>query len=131
MTVIGTGFLTWHSIERQTDRYGTVTLFDGPDSDANAELDLSDVGQVGSLVAHVLETRPSPHIGDVVQGLGPSTPEVGEVVTLGTGRLFAYDEGWALSVGVDPLDGREDKWLDPVALYRVHSQTVRLEFVPA
>lgn len=33
-------------------------------------------------------------------------------------------------VGVKPEDGRDTLWLDGPALYRCHSQTVQLEFVP-
>lgn len=131
-TIIGTGFLTWHSVERQCDRYGTVNLYAAPDSDHDVPLDLTPVGQVGTLVAHVVETRQSGHVGDLFRSIGPATPEVGDAVTLGTGRLFAQEEASNVtSVGLEPLDGRDNDWLDPSALYRVHSQTVRLEFVPA
>ncbi|UGT61815.1 hypothetical protein [Nocardia asteroides] len=39
------------------------------------------------------------------------------------GRL---DSG-APTVRLEPEDGREHDWMDPVALYRCHHQTVRLE----
>jgi hypothetical protein len=131
VTTIGTGLLSWHRAERVSDRYGSVNLYDGEDFDHEAPLDLTPVGQVGTLVAHVLDIRDSAHIGDLFRGFGPSTPEVGDVITLGAGRLFVDNDSDGTSVGLEPLDGRDSDWLDPTQLYRVHSQTVRLDFLPA
>jgi hypothetical protein len=137
VTTIGTGRLTWPRGERVGDRYGLVgLLLDGDSLSEHADwvrLDLSAVGLHGSLQATVLETRQSTHIGDFFRGLYPSTPEVGEVITLGTGWLFceALDSRPPdLHVGLQPDDGRVSDWLNPEALYRAHEQTVRLDFVP-
>jgi hypothetical protein len=81
-------------------------------------------------VAEVLETRDSPHMGDVTRGLAPSTPEVGEIFSLGQGTLWvSHDDGYPV-IGLAPDDGRDYDWLNPEWLYRLHNQTVRLTFAP-
>jgi len=135
---LGEGKLTWSRYERIGDRYGAVWLLaDGDSLSASyvpAPLDTSLAGQRGSLTAHVLATRQSTHIGDLFRGFFPVTPEVGEDIRLGEGTLFAEmtDSSAAavMAVGLRPADGREVDWLDPVALYRAHEQTVRLVFGP-
>ena len=79
----------------------------------------------GRLVAIVRETRKSRHIGDVVHGVAPITPQVGQEIVLGEGMLFfrGYE-----SVGVQPVNYRHTLWLDIEALYNVHEQTVTLFF---
>lgn len=127
---LGVGVLSWPRFERQTDRYGTVLLRTGPDGEDYASFEAAPVGSRGQLVAVVLETRPSVHCGDFARGLVPSTPVVGDVITLGSGSLFTEadpDTGRPSTVGLTPDNGRDEDWLDPSALYRCHSQTVRLE----
>jgi hypothetical protein len=80
----------------------------------------------GSLVAEVIATRKSTHIGDLFRGIFPSTPKLGARIVLGHGALF-YNGN---QVGLKPDDGRENDWLDPHSLYQAHDQTVRLIFVP-
>ncbi len=82
-------------------------------------------------MAHIIETRQSQHIGDIFRGIGPSTPTAGDAITLGAGTLFTEMDDGVPRIGVTPDDGRETDWMDPRALYRCHSQTVRLEFRPA
>lgn len=124
--ILGEGLLSWPSHERVSDRYGAVTLtaVDGNRTPLGAEVE----GQHGTLVAEVLETRESMHVGDFFRGFSPSTPSVGDRIVLGTGTVFLGDYG---SVGLSPDDGRDADWLDPHALYRAHDQTVRLLFEPA
>lgn len=135
--IIGTGRLSWSRGERISDRYGTVMLMADGDSETEpsryVDPDLSVVGQIGTLVARVLETRDSTHIGDLFRGLFPETPEVGEEIVLGTGRLFSEprDDAGFIALGLEPDDGRDADWLDPKQLYRAHEQTVRLEFRPS
>lgn len=58
-------------------------------------------------------------------------PTVGDQITLGTGTLFvAASPDGITEIGLTPDDARAHDWLDPHALYRCHSQTVRLEFRP-
>jgi hypothetical protein len=116
--LIGQGVLNWSSRERISDRYGYVTL-DGYD-----KFNINRSGSEGELICEILETRQSNHVGDLFHGIFPSTPKVGEEISLGKGLLsFNAD-----AVGLKPKDGRTKWWLDPKALYRVHCQTVRLWF---
>jgi hypothetical protein len=76
-------------------------------------------------------TPAAPTTAEIWTGLTPSRPDVGEEITLGTGTLFTdtdadSDTGAPTAIGLKPDDGRT-AWLDPRALYRCHSQTVRLE----
>lgn len=133
---LGIGRLSWPRGERVSDRYGCVLLMHDGDSliepSGYVHFDTSLAGTRGSLVAHVLETRDSTHIGDLFRGLFPQTPDVGETFRLGTGEVFLEQvDGNTPCIGLDPGDGRQSDWLDPRALYRVHEQTVRLTFEPA
>ncbi|SEP50605.1 phosphoadenosine phosphosulfate reductase family protein [Amycolatopsis saalfeldensis] len=127
---LGQGQLWWPRSERQTDRYGTVFLLTGPDGDTYVSFGNAPVGQPGRLVAVVVETRRSGHCGDIARSLAPTTPTVGEEITLGAGTLFTEtdaDLGVPTAVGLVPDDQRDTDWLVPRALYRCHNQTVRLE----
>jgi len=122
---VGTGILTWNRDERVSDRYGTVRLaveVDGKRTDIPLAKDCVD--KHGSLVAVVMETRKSEHIGDLFHGIAPRTPHVGQRITLGTGTVFFEDN----MIGVEPDDGRDAQWLDMRALYDAIDQTVHLTF---
>ncbi len=131
--VLGVGQLNWPRRERVSDRYGVVGLYNDAHwqagCKANALRTSVLTGRVGTLRAVVLETRDADHIGDLFHGWFPGGAQVGEVIDLGTGRLFAAVDNEGHYVGVEPLDGRATRWLDGPALYKCHSQTVRLEFV--
>ena len=124
---LGTGILNWDRHERVSDRYGTVKLLEALDSSVAIQLKSVKEGTKGTLYAIVKETRQSQHIGDLFRGIFPETPNLGERIVLGHGLLF-YDEE---SVGLEPEDGRDNDWLDPHKLYRVHEQTVDLFFEPS
>lgn len=125
--VLEQGTLGWAARERISDRYGQVKLYvDG--AEVMMRLDVLVLeGVHGTLVADVIETHDSTHVGDWFHGVYPVTPKVGERITLGRGRLRFETE---TSVGVEPEDGREDLWMDIHALYRAHSQLVKLVFIP-
>lgn len=125
MEEIGTGVLDWDRGERISDRYGSVRLFDdsGPGK-RPVELHKEQEGRHGRLIAVVRETRDSPHIGDLFHRVFPSTPTIGETISLGEGMLFFQDD----AVGLVPDESRETLWLDIHALYRLHGQTVTLFF---
>lgn len=135
---LGVGVLTWNRSERVSDRYGAVYLIedgqnsfsDGPSpSLVRGEGVKRCAGLKGRLVAHVMQTRDSTHIGDLFRGLSPRTPEVGADIQLGDGEFFAEPlEDGGLAIGVKPADGRKSDWLDPRALYDAHEQTVELSF---
>lgn len=132
---IGTGVLGWERHERVTDRYGSVCLMNGTTWTAkgkNLRINEKRIGQRGQLIAEVLETRQSTHLGDWFHGIGPSTPGLGERIVLGEGTLFTQygKDVEGTCVGVKPLDGRREFWLSPKALYRANNQTVRLLFAP-
>lgn len=128
-TVLGEGVLNWFSYERQCDRYGAVHLEAEPGE--YIAFPAAEAGPTGTLFAVIVQTRPAAHIGDLFRGIGPSKPEPGERIELGTGKLFTYPEGSLPVVGVEPADGRDTDWMDPAALYRCHNQRVRLEFEQA
>ena len=139
--VIAEGVLTWDASERISDRYGAVFLMNDGDSlhEPSGYVLIPDdvpVGMPGWLVAEVVATRQSTHVGDVFRGLRPQTPEVGERIVLGRGRLFCQTVDRdsphpvieAVGLAPEDVDDRDTDWLDPRALYRAHEQTVRLTF---
>lgn len=139
--ILGRGVLNWPRGERVGDRYGLVTLSptsggynDLPDKPAGSYTALDatiQAGKRGRIVAVVLKTRQSHHIGDMFRGIYPSTPKVGEEIELGTGTLF-YENPYGdavIGVGVKPDKPRNSDWMDPRKLYRCHDQTVELRFV--
>ncbi len=135
--ILGAGALNWRADERRTDRYGTVHLNRVPsavDHDATPDperFDTAPVGAHGRLVAVIVGTRPTSHIGDLARGVAPKPAPVGTEITLGTGTLFVEASRYGnTEIGVRPDDGRDHAWLDPAALYRCHEQTVRLELRP-
>lgn len=134
---LGIGVLSWTGAERRSDRYGTVMLMTDPGTLMTEPRGYinpleSPVGQRGSIIAEVIETRDSDHIGDLFRGLFPETPEVGERIELGSGTFFIEPTSFgAVLMGLRPDEPRDSDWLNPRALYRVHVQTVRLLFVAA
>ncbi len=128
--IIAEGILTWHADERRSGRYGSVEMLDEDGKFLTLDVGLVE-GEHGRLFAEVVETRRSHHVGDFSREIGPSTPEVGDVIELGAGTLFVESPGGSADqVGLRPDDDRDSDWLDPRALYRLHSQTVKLQFEP-
>lgn len=73
--ILGTGVLTWDRYERMTDRYGTVKLAESTAFQHFITFDEAPLGQHGTLVAVVLDTRRSAHIGDFARaGRRPIPP---------------------------------------------------------
>lgn len=142
--LLAEGELNWSRGERQSDRYGAVLIQTGgffarTQEELAAELpaeyarfENAPIGALGRLLVEVTATRESNHVGDLEREIKPTTPEVGEQITLGEGELFVeIDERENVaSIGVRPADGRETDWMDVQSLYRAHSQDVRLYFVP-
>ena len=138
---LGEGVLTWEAYERRSDRYGCVYLMGEGGNSLSTEIFPSKIaigtaemcsGKRGQLIAVVKETRRSTHIGDLFRGVAPVTPEVGEIISLGTGLFFVNGITGTpgAAVGLRPEDGRPSDWLDIKALYRAHEQTVELFFIP-
>lgn len=129
---IGLGIFGWDRNERVTNRYGAINLadatFDSEHKCVGAFLEThSALGKRVRLTARVLEARKSAHLGDKALGIVPTTPEVGETVDLGVGVLVqginAVGEPMALLM---PGILRDELWMDPRLLYRLHDQTVEL-----
>jgi hypothetical protein len=130
-TTLGEGVLNWSRYERIGDRYGAIHLASQPWGEDYVTWESAPAGQKGTLVARIIETRPSGHAGDWARGIGPSIPKPGDEIELGVGTLFAEVSDYGTpTIGVKPGDGRAADWMDPRALYRCHNQTVRLEFRP-
>lgn len=86
---LGRGYITFNGIERRSDRYGTVRLYDGDD---NVFLESQEYeGKLGRLVAVIVETRKCDHVGDVHRNIYPPKQlhPVGSEFVLGPeGELF-------------------------------------------
>lgn len=134
LTKLAYGIFTWDGYERRSQRYGTFVV-DGTDYNQNTilikfvdetKLNLLD-GKRVRLVAKVVENRGSGHMGDRFLNLFPSKPDVGESIEIGIGTLFTgVGFNGNPAIGLKPSDGREDLWLDPRKLYRLHDQTVEI-----
>ncbi len=122
--LLGTGILNWDRGERVSDRYGFVKLFTSLGSEETLLFDEAHKDKKGRLVAKVIKTRKSDHVGDLFHGVFPATPDVGENIILGKGILVVDDD----AVGLKPEDGRDSMWLEIKKLYRAHLQTVELFF---
>ena len=132
--LIGKGVLSWPKIERNNCRYGAVKLMEeGMNSFSTEEgsvelINKPNPNQYGRLIAKVIQRRQSTHIGDLIRGFYPTTPNVGEEIILGEGYLF-YDMFFEDElIGLFPDDGRIMDWLIPENLYRAHEQSVELYF---
>jgi hypothetical protein len=125
---LGIGVLGWPPFERQSDRYGTVTVLN-PEHGTAGFVNLPQARSRGRLFAEVLEARPTQHAGDWSLNLSASPLAIGTTVALcGTGRLIVERRGSYVAVGVRPPDGRQSHWLDPRVLYGLVDQVVRLDF---
>lgn len=114
--VLGEGILDWPKAERISNRYGAVFLLPADPGGPGGSAIRPDVpvDTDGTLSAEVLATRRSHHVGDLFRGIYPTTPSVGETITLGTGRLFV-ERGCDVdvTVGLCPAERRDSDWLDP------------------
>lgn len=122
--ILGTGKFTWDSAERRTNRYGSFTLVDGVEI-FDSTIFLNKMVKIS---CEVLETRKSSHMGDIFLGIYPSTPKVGDVIELGTGIFDIQNSTWNEECPDFFLknEERRELWIDPVQLYKVHDQTVRV-----
>jgi hypothetical protein len=137
MKSLGFGVLSWDGDERRSRRYGAVALGTTDyrqQAVEKAKLDTRVLthlwGRRVRLVARVLVARESGHAGDAFLGIRPTTPALGEEIEIGVGLLFTEPESdWAvgsIQFGLQPSDGRDELWLDPRVLYRLHDQTVEI-----
>lgn len=134
MLRVASGIFMWTASERRSNRYGaffiTAKNYEGT---ATVKPALEEMRIATHLDHEVLitcvvdEARESGHIGDLFLGIQPSMPKVGETIALGVGVLRAgkADTG-DMTLILQPIDGREELWIDPRKLYRLHDQTVRV-----
>jgi hypothetical protein len=90
MQLIGHGQFGWNGIERRSDRYGLVRLFQVDQKNKPVDLFGKDLeGQKGRLIAHVIKSVQSEHMGDMFRGIKPPNPPIpiGSKVLLGEGYL--------------------------------------------
>jgi hypothetical protein len=130
---LGHGVFEWDGSERRSDRYGSFFLDakapEGLEAKCSYDMLLAEKleGKRVHIVAVVIATCTSTHIGDMFLKIKPSTPEVGEVVDLGVGVFHCEPCVWdrkLFSVSLIPDDKRKTFWFDPRKLYRLHDQTV-------
>jgi len=141
MICIAHGIVNWTREERQTDRYGKFYLDGSPFSNGpsvvlakpwcDAEAVARFQGKKVRMRCVVVESRVSEHAGDGFLGIKPSRPEVGEEIDLGVGVFLSetlpYDDDTTVPLFVlMPEVPRDQFWIDPRKLYRLHSQTVNL-----
>lgn len=128
---LGIGRLTWPASERRSDRYGKVFLIEHSDSLSAVTPPIVPLTlppacrhtEIFEVRAVVQETRQSTHIGDLFHGVFPRTPQVGQEITLGSGRLHVDESGYLTVV---PEEVGAYPWMDMRALYDAHEQTVQL-----
>ncbi len=139
MKRIAFGIFTWAATERRSQRYGYfypdyTNWAENMLQQVKPEIDLEGMspllGQRVRITVNVLEARESGHAGDRAIGIFPSMPEAGQIIDIGVGVLdllqldYWTPCGWA--IGLQPGDGREEYWIDPAILYRLHDQTVEI-----
>lgn len=136
MTLVGVGILSWNGLERRSNRYGSIHLYNktykGEHPGVPVRHDYLTLLRFETkrvrIVAKVIESRESGHIGDIFLGIRPSKTEVGACIDLGIGTLETimntYDQRPDLVL--HPDDGRSELWFDPRLLYRLHDHTVEI-----
>ena len=135
MKLLGYGVFSWGAEERRTNRYGSFNMCGesykgekpGKSPELTKELRRLDHRRV-KLMAKVIETRTSGHLGDMALRISPTTPEVGQEILLGVGILQIESCSWDFlpSIALVPKDRRTEMWIDPRILYQLHDQTVEI-----
>lgn len=119
------GDFSWPGKERVTDRYGSFFVCECESKAAEDSVKLLKGNRV-NVKAEVVSVQKCHHIGDLFHGFGHTVPEEGEIVDLGVGLLGIEKCDDVFAVVIKPDDGREDFWIDPMAMYRLCQQRVRV-----
>lgn len=120
------GILEWPQAERDTGRYGVITLYDGIKMDSKRIIIKTRRTGYGTLSAIVVETRKPFHNGDPRLRRIPKVPNVNDKFILGSG-LVSYPD--ARAICVEPIIQIIGKpWMDIDVLYNIVNQTVRIYF---
>lgn len=131
---VASGIFMWSAMERRSRRYGgfymSANSFGGNAAalpDINIKALSGFVNKRVRIKCVVTENRESGHVGDAFLDILPSKPEVGETVDLGVGILELaktdFESDYTVIV-LRPLKNRDELWIDPNKLYRLHDQTV-------
>lgn len=135
--ILATGIFSWDGQERRSNRYGSFFLETQnceETATATQHYDLNALhalaGKRVSCWCRIVEARKSGHIGDMFLGVFPRMPQAGEEILVGVGVLGVVPN-WDGSLAhpalvLAPEDGRDELWIDPRVLYRLHDQTVEL-----
>jgi len=133
MNIIGYGILTWDAYERRSNRYGSINLVSTDFCEKvirkpiiNYDYIESLVGKRVKLTAVIKENRESGHCGDMFLNITPSMSNIADNILIGIGILFTEKNVCGLAFGLKPSDNRDDLWLDPRSLYKLHDQTVEI-----
>lgn len=134
MKFLASGIFMWCMTERRSNRYGSFYLDHQTFDEKHKVASFFDEKRVLALlmanvrlVVEVVEGRASGHFGDAHLGIKPSITPDGEFVELGVGRLTSGASFTGQpTLGLEPYDGRQELWLDPNILYRLHDHTVRI-----
>jgi hypothetical protein len=122
---IGEGVLEWPPQERETGRYGVITLWDGTGKDAKRVILKRKLTRYGELWAMVTEARKPTHVGDPDRNLVPKAPERGNKFLIGEGILMYPD---IRSIALQLISPDKFPWMNVGNLYRVINQTVKVYF---
>jgi hypothetical protein len=137
---LGKGILGWPPSERDSQRYGIVTLW----TEEMSKLHINYKPQkrlivnvikdkvrnrsiFGDLIATVIGERPITIGKDPIGGFKPRPITIGNQVKLGRGILVFPDNK---SICIKPIDDRDIRWMRPKQLFRVVDQLVMLSFIP-
>ncbi len=120
---LATGLLMWNRYERVMNRYGFVYLMKDMKGGVVRMRGHELEGTVGELWATVQELRMTP-LYEILPRQRRAV--LGNKYLLGRGTLV-FDRN---EVGLEPIDGREEVWLNESILFKLKEQTVQLTFVP-
>lgn len=134
---LATGIFGWHADERRSNRYGAFHATKTGYADVPAgvptvthrETIRSLEGRRVRVVAKVIETRASGHIGDLFLGLFPKPAPIGAEIELGIGTLRTAPNDYnqtTLELLIEPDSPRDEFWIDPRLFYALHDQTVEI-----
>ncbi len=120
---IGDGVFTWPRYERITGRYGLMGVTDLIGSPIGLP-GLQPPGSLGRLEVEIVDTRPSPF-------QSPPIPKAGDRFEFGPGYFFTGCSDGITWFGLQPVEPREENWLDPKKLNQCHGQVVRVYWLAA
>jgi hypothetical protein len=136
LKLLGMGIFSWETFERRSNRYGSFCL-----SANNYECNVTCqnyislnvareyIGKKVKLIAKVIASRNSGHIGDLALKIFPTRPNVGDLIEIGVGEFILESIPIGMkdcSISILPNDGRKIFLIDPRKFYMLHDQTVEI-----